>query len=216
GKLLRARAGHDDRARRNRASVLDRLRARDVDDRDRGAERHVRADHGLLADDDTLHDRGPGADEGAVFDDHRPRARRLQDAADADAAREMDAAADLGARTDRRPRVDHRVRPDPGADVDVARHQDDAGGEVGAVAGGRGRHDAHAELLVPVLERDLVVILERSDLARLQLAQAEVGEDRALRLLVHTPLAVDALGHAALAAVEGVDDLLRSFGRDLA
>ena len=133
---------------------------------------------------------------------------RLEHAADADAAGEMDVGADLRARADRRPRVDHRVRPDPGADVDVARHQHDAGREERAVARRRRRHDAHAELRVVVLERDLVEVLERADLDRLELAQPEVLEDRRLRLLVHAPLAVDLLRDAHLAAVERRDRLL--------
>ena len=59
-----------------------------------------------------------------VADDDRRRLRRLEHAADADAAREVHALADLRARPDRRPGVDHRVGADARADVHVARHQD--------------------------------------------------------------------------------------------
>ena len=60
---------------------------------------------------------------------------RLEHAADADPARQVDVGADLGARTHRRPGVDHGVGADPGADVDVARHHDDARLEEAAPAG---------------------------------------------------------------------------------
>ena len=73
------------------------------------------------------------------------RLRRLEHAADPDAAREVDVRADLRARADGRPGVDHRARPDPGADVDVAGHQHDALREERAVARDAGRHDPHAE-----------------------------------------------------------------------
>ena len=58
---------------------------------------------------------------------------------------------------------------DPGADVHVARHQDDAGREVRAVARGRGRHDAHAASPRPSLQGQEVAVLERTDLGRLEL-----------------------------------------------
>src|SRR5205823_5785532 len=96
----------------------------------------------------------------------------------------------------------------PGADVDVARHQHDPGREVRAVARRRRRDDAHPELLVAALERDLVVVLERPDLPRLQLTEPEVLENRALGLLVHAPVAVDRLCDPRLAAVERRDQLL--------
>ena len=95
----------------------------------------------------------------------------LEHAADPDAAGQVDVRADLRARADRRPRVDHRPRADPGADVHVARHHHDARREERAVAGDRGRHDAHAQRRVVVLERDLVVVLERAELDRLHLAE---------------------------------------------
>ena len=53
-----------------------------------------------------------------------------------------------------------------------------------AVARDRRRHDPHAELLVAGLERDLVVVLERPDLARLHLPRPEEVEDRRLHVLV--------------------------------
>ena len=52
-----------------------------------------------------------------------------------------------------------------------------------AVARDGRRDDADAELLVAGLERDLVVVLERPDLARLHPARAEVVEDRRLHVL---------------------------------
>src|SRR5581483_5302138 len=104
----------------------------------------------------------------------------------------------------------HRVRADPRADVHVRRHQHDAAREERAVAGGGGRYDADAELVVARLERDLVVVLERADLTRLHLTQAEVVEDRALDVLVDTPVVAVGLGDPHLAAIECRD---RVFGR---
>ena len=68
----------------------------------------------------------------------------LEDAADPHAAGQVHARADLRAGPHGRPRVHHRAGADPGADVHVARHQDDAGREERAVARRRGRHDADA------------------------------------------------------------------------
>jgi hypothetical protein len=65
---------------------------------------------------------------------------------------------------------------------------------------------------VVALERDLVEVLERPDLHRLELPHAEVLEDRGLRLLVHVPLAVPLLGDANLAAVERGDRLVDVHG----
>ena len=70
--------------------------------------------------------------------------------------------------------------PDPGADVHVRGHQDHPAREERPVARDGRRDDAHAELLVARLERDLVVVLERPDLARLHLLRPEVVEDRRL------------------------------------
>src|SRR5581483_1099008 len=141
-------------------------------------------------------------------DDHRSRLHRLEHAADADPARQMHVCADLCTRADRRPGVDHRLLADPRADVDVARHHHDALREIRAVARSRGRYDAHAELCVVALQRDLVEVLVRPDLDRLHLPDPEVVEDRRLRVLVDTPLAVDLLGDAHLAAVERGDHVL--------
>ena len=185
--------------------MLDRLGAGDVDDRNRGGEDDLGRDHRALSDDDALDDRRARADERAVLDDHRPRLRRLEHAADADAAGEVHVRADLGARADRRPRVDHRPRADPGADVDEPRHQDDALGEKRSVSGDAGRDDAHPPLGVVVLHRDLVQEVEAADLHRLDLAQPEVEEDRLLRPVVDDPLAVALLRDARFASVEKRD-----------
>ena len=207
GEVLRPGAGHDDGVGRDVAAILDRLGTRHVDHGHRRGERDVRREHGALADQHALGEDAARADERSVLDDHGPCLHRLEHAADADAAGEMDVGADLSARADGRPRVDHRVRPDPGADVHVARHHHDAGREVRAVARSRRRNDAHAQRRIVALQRNLVEILVRSDLDRLQLADAEVIEDRRLRVLVHAPLAVDLLRDAQLAAVERRDRL---------
>ena len=169
-------------------------------------------EHRAGADAHALGDDAARAEEGAVLDDHRRRVRRLEHAADADAAREVHVGADLRARADRRPGVDHRPRPDPGADVHVAGHQHDALGEERAVAGDARRDDPDA-VRRHLLQRDLVLEGERADRHRLDLAQAEVLEDRLLRLDVDDPVVAVRRGDAALAAVERRDDLERELGR---
>jgi hypothetical protein len=66
-----------------------------------------------------------------------------------------------------------------------------------------------------VLERDLVVILERADLAQLHPAQAEIRVDRRLRFGVDAPVVAVWLGDAELAAIERGDELLDPVGRKL-
>ena len=134
---------------------------------------------------------------------------RLEHAADADAARRGGRPAPIWAPEPTVAQVSTIVfGPDPGADVHVRRHQDHAAREERAVARDRRRDDADAELLVARLERDLVVVLERPDLARLHLARAEVVEDRRLHVLVDDPVVTGRLGDADLAAVERGDRLV--------
>src|SRR6516165_5725515 len=64
----------------------------------------------------------------------------------------------------------------PGTDVDVARHHHRPGLDVRAVAHGSRRHDAHARLRQVLLQRELVVELERSHLPDLHLGDGEVEE----------------------------------------
>src|SRR5262249_52654986 len=71
-----------------------------------------------------------------------------------------------------------------------------------AVAPDAGRDDAHAGGGEALLERDLVVELERPERRRLGAAQPEVEQDRLLQPLVHAPRAVLLLGDARRAAVE--------------
>ena len=153
--ITTARAG-------TRPRVITGFAAGHVDDRRRRGEHDAGAEHRPLLDQHALdHDRAR-ADEAVVLDDHRPALRRLEHAADPDAAREVHALADLRARADRRPGVDHRALADARADVHVARHQDHAGLEERAVARDARRHDAHAGGREAALERDLVVELERA------------------------------------------------------
>ena len=56
-----------------------------------------------------------------------------------------------------------------------------------------------------MLERDLVGVLERPELDRLHLREAEEQQDRLLEPFVHHDLPVDRLGDAGLAGVEQVD-----------
>src|SRR5205807_1817535 len=94
---------------------------------------------------DALDDLRSRPDEAVVLDDGRARLQRLEHAADTDPAREVHVAADLGARAHRRPGVDQGAGPDPGADVDVARHQYDVRRDVGAATLSRSvRHSSSA------------------------------------------------------------------------
>src|SRR5207247_4946728 len=201
-------AGKHDCTGRHRAWGRDRARTGDVDHGARGREHARRRDHGSGTDPHALDEDGTRADERTVLDDHRRRLRRLEHAADADAARQVHVRADLSARADGGPGVDHRPRADPGADVDVARHEHDALCEERAVAGDPRRHDANATFCVVALDRDLVEELEPADLDRLDLAQAEVEQDRLLHPFVDLPPVAVRLRHAQLTAVELRDHLL--------
>ncbi len=95
-------------------------------------------------------------------------------------------------------------------------HEHDAFGEEGAVARDSGRHDSDTVLGVVVLHRNLVEEVQAADVHRLDLAQAEVEEDRLLRPLVDHPLALALLGDPCLAAVEEGDRLLDCITVELA
>ncbi len=62
---------------------------------------------------DPLVEPGAAAHEGAVLDDDRARAGRLEHAADLDPGREVDVAADLGAGAHEDVRIDHRALARP-------------------------------------------------------------------------------------------------------
>ena len=221
-ELLRARARYHHRTGRYVASVLDGLIASHVDDRRRRGEHHVRPEDGLLADQDSFHDDGSRADERAVLDHHRGSLRRFENAADPDPSRQVNIRADLGTGPDGCPGVDHRPRPDPGADVDVARHQHDPFREVGAVPRHRGWYDTDAQRRDDPLERHLVEIRERTYLDRLGLPETEGEQDRLLHPLVRGPCALTLLGNTHAASIEEIDDLAhrvstlhRVLGREL-
>src|SRR5262249_16358811 len=96
-----------------------------------------------------------------------------------------------------------------------ARHQDHARLEKAAKARRGRRHDAHAELRVVVLERELVVVLEQANMPGFQLPHTEVEQDRLLDPAVDDPITVGRLSEAQLATVErgdGVLDRLAVFG----
>ncbi len=209
-ELLRPRARDDDRAGRDVAAMLDRLGAGHVDDRHatRSASRSARSPpRGRCA----RPRRRCSASRGTRRPRRSPAARR--------AARAR--------RRSRRRRRDARSAPICAPEPTVAHVSTIVFGptqapmftydgisttprrEVRAVARGRRRDDAHAERLVARLERDLVVVLERPDLARLHLPQAEVVEDRRLHVAVDAPVVAVRLGDAHLAAVERGDRPLR-------
>ena len=124
----------------------------------------------------------------------------------------MNIGSDLRTGAHGRPGVDHRARADPGADVHVARHHHDSRRKERSIARDGRRNDAHAKPFVVALEGNLVVVGERADLLGFHLAQAEVFEDRFLRLLVDAPAVAVRFGDAHVAAVEPGDDLFDALG----
>src|SRR5439155_10595185 len=175
---------HDDRSGRHHPPP-DLLAGLGVDHRDPLVQDHGLAEHAAGADAGALGDHAAAPDHAVVADHHRRRLRRLEYAADADPAGQVDIGADLSARAHRGPRVDHRVGTDAGPDVDVARHQDHAPAEERAPARRRAGHHPDPLAEIVVLERDLVGVLERPELDRLHLREAEEQQDRLLEPFVH-------------------------------
>src|SRR5690606_33597659 len=121
----------------------------------------------------------------------------------AHAPREMAILTDLCAGADGGPSVDHRSGANVRSDVDVAGHQDSSGFQMGAIADGAGGHHAYARILEVLLERDLVVKLERPDFHCLHLLDAEVEQHCLLDPCVGGPSARAILrGHAKGARIE--------------
>src|SRR4029453_10943503 len=100
--------------------------------------------------------------------------------------------------------------------VDEAWHENDALGEERSAPRDPRRHDPHALRRIDALHRNLVEVAETSHLDGLDLAEAEVEEDRLLGPLVHNPALAASLGDAELAAVEQLDGLLDGLGIKLA
>src|SRR5690606_41828977 len=80
-----------------------RLSTSDVDDRRGGGDHDVGAEHDLALQPYALDHDGARAQEAAVLDDHRRRARRLEHPADPHAARQVHVLADLRAAPHRGP-----------------------------------------------------------------------------------------------------------------
>ena len=195
----------DGHATRRHHSPTQLLAGLGIDDRDRAGENDPGTDERTVADAGAFDDHRAAADDAVVADDDRRGLRGFEDTTDADASRKVHVGPDLGTGTDGGPRVDHGVRAHPGADVHVARHQDHARLEEGAVASGRTRNDAHAVPGVVALQRDLVGILEGADFGGLHRRLREQQQDRLLHPLVHHHRVVDHFGDAQLAPVEPGD-----------
>jgi hypothetical protein len=170
--------------------------------------------HRAFADAHALDHFGARADERAVADDHRLRLQRLEHPADPDAAREVHVLADLRARADRYPGVDHRPFVDIGADVDEARHQHHALGDVAAAPRHRARDHAEAgvaeAVLAPAGELARHLVVGRSARGALLddriVVEPERQQHRLLEPLVDLPAArAVGLGDARLAAVEQLE-----------
>ena len=113
---------------------------------------------------------------------------------------------------DGRPGVDHRARSDPGSHVDEARHEDDSFGEERPVPRDARRNDADPTLGIVGLDGDLVEEVQAPNFHRLDLAQAEVEEDRLLDPLVDDPGIVSLLRHANVASVQAREGVLDGLG----
>ena len=182
-----------------------------VDDLRRLTDITAHGEHCAGLDDDAFGDFGAGTDETVVLDDHRVRLQRFENAADADTAREVTVLADLGARADRRPGVHHGAAVDISAEIDEARHQDDAGGDEGGMPDDRTRYRAEARLAetigIPVhgFERHLVPI-GRAGLSRhrFHIVQPERQQHGLFKPLIDVPTAIAFLGDAGVAAVHQV------------
>ena len=188
--------------------MLDGLRAARIDHGRVPGEHHARPEDRAAPDVNALHHDAPRPDEGVVLDHDRDRLERLEDAADPDPSREVNVRTDLRARSDRHPCVDHRSAPDVRPDVHVARHQHDPRLQVRTETDRRRRDDADALLLVAVLERKLVVVLERARLGRLEPAHPEVQQHGLLRPGVDAPSAAVSrigLGDPERSSVEEFD-----------
>jgi len=96
---------------------------------------------------------------------------------DPDAAREMHVPSDLGTRPDGRPSVNHGSGADPRTDVDVARHQDDAGFEVRPITGRCPGNHSNAERRIVLLQGKLVSKLEWADFHRRHRREPEIAEN---------------------------------------
>src|SRR6185295_14882619 len=94
-----------------------------IDDLGRGADEGAHRQHRPLAHDHTLHYLRARPDEAIILDNGRIGLQRLQDAANADAARQVHILADLRAGAHRCPGIDHGPAVDIGPEVDEGWHQ---------------------------------------------------------------------------------------------
>src|SRR5215813_6416729 len=114
----------------------------------------------------------------------------------------MNVAPDLRARAHGCPSVHHAPGSNECTDVDVAGHHHRAGLDERAVADRSGRHEANARGVKALLQRKLVVELERADLHDLDLADREEKQDRLLHPGVDPPFIAVLLRDSELSCVE--------------
>src|SRR5579859_7320165 len=206
--LFRAGPGHHHRAGRDAAVIGLWLAAAHVDDRRTAGDRDVGPEDRAFLDDHAFGDDAARTEEGSIFDDHWPRPRRLEHAADTHPTGQVHVSANLRAATDRRPGVDHGPRANPRTDVDEAWHQDDARLDKGPVARNGPRYGPDPKSRVVAFERDFVVVLDLTDLPRFQLAQPKVEQDGLLHPAMDDIVAARLFGQAQLTPIERVDDSL--------
>ena len=163
-----------------------------------------RPEGGAAAHPGPAHDHAPGPDERLVLNHDRHRVRRLEHAADADAAGEVDVLADLGGRADGGPGVDHRPGVHVGADVDERGHQHRPRRDVATPP--RDRAGQHPHAVQPGLQRDPVVVPEVTHLGAGHRQHPEGQQDGPLGPLVHHHLIGDRVDvrHPGLARVHRV------------
>src|SRR5207249_323215 len=105
-----------------------------IDDAGRCPDEHAHGQYRAFTHDHAFGHFRARADEAVVLDDYRPGLQRLKHAADAGTAGNVAVLADLRAGADRRPGVDHGARVHISAEIDEARHQHDAGRDIGGAA----------------------------------------------------------------------------------
>src|ERR1700690_1942885 len=105
-----------------------------VDDLGGDTDVDAHGEHAAALHHNAFHHLVAGADEAIVLDDDRPGLDRLQHAANTRTPGDVTILADLGAGAYRGPGIHHGGAIDPRADIDEARHQDHARGDISGMA----------------------------------------------------------------------------------
>src|SRR2546430_665772 len=118
----------------------------EIVNRDGAIENRARAENRAALYDGSFINAGIPADQDFIFDNHRQRADRFEDATNLRRGGNVAVAADLGATPNERVRIDHRAFTNVSADIDEhRRHANHAAADVTSIANaGTAGNDAHA------------------------------------------------------------------------